>query len=343
MQYPKNLLSLSICIPTFQRVADVFSLVSDLLQCQRTDFEIVVIDNQSLDDTLQRLNSIADTRLIILQNDTNIGGWLNVVQSVSYGSGRVKLFMTDKDSCHYQMLDAFIEFLNSNPAVGCGYCLFSDEPERRTRIFSRGFRSTQAVGYTWRHPTGYFFNAQLLAQIQYASLYTDSQQIGQFPFDLLLAELSTMSFAAIYTNGLFTRESATSAAKIKSHITNGNSGDAFFTPENRLKVALNFARHLENIALSTFHKRQVEARVFLSGLTSSTNGLRILLSNEQLCRHYHIESRTVKSKELFRIAFAYSINFFIQRDASNASRFIRMVCIVVFGFPELVKKTLGRF
>ncbi len=329
---------LSICIPTFQREESVFTIVSKLLLCERNDFEIVVIDNQSNDNTLSRLNSLTDSRLHVLQNATNIGGWLNVVRSVSYGSGRVKMFMTDKDFCHHQMLGAFIDFLKDSPQVGCGYCAFSDEAKQATRIFEPGFESVRAVGYSWRHPTGYFFRDELLNKSNYLEAYRDSQLIGQFPFDLLLAESANRAGAAIYSCGLFTREDSATAAKVQSHITNGNSSDAFFKPENRLKVAMNFAKHLDSLELTYWACRRIEASIFLHGLTSSTNGFRKLLANKELCSHYKIDSRLVSFKELLLIAFSYTKNYSRLCDSSFVSRSTRFASLAVFIIAELIKK-----
>lgn len=334
---------LSICIPTFQREENTIALVGDLLRCQRDDFEVIVIDNVSNDNTLKRLRQITDLRLHVLQNSTNIGGWLNVVRSISYGSGRVKMFMTDKDTCHPQFLGSFIDFLKANPTVGCGYCEFSDEPQGTNRVFRAGLESTRAVGYSWRHPTGYFFNAELLKESSYIDSYRDSQKIGQFPFDLLLAEFGTKSCAAIYAKGLFTREDPAAAASVKSYITSGTSSDAFFKPENRLKVALIFAKHLDNLTLAPYGKQQIEASVFLHGLTSSTNGFRILLANQQLCSHYRMESRSVNVKELLLIALIYTKNYFSRRDPTIFSRGIRIIFVAVFVIPELMKKMRRRF
>lgn len=333
---------LSICIPTFQREANVVALVVDLLRCQRDDFEVIVIDNLSTDNTMARLSRITDSRLHVLKNTVNIGGWLNVVHSISYGSGRIKLFMTDKDHCRYEMLGQFIEFLKTHPTVSCGYCEFSDEPKRTNRVFAAGIESTRAVGYSWRHPTGYFFNAELLNQSGYIDEYRDSQKIGQFPFDILLAEFASQSSAAIYANGLFTREDPLSAANVKSYITTGSSSDAFFRPENRLKVALNFAEHLDSLKLSSLGKRQIEASIFLHGLTSSTNGFRLLLANQHLCSHYRIESRSVGVKELLLIGWAYTNGYFKHRDSCIISKGLRIFCIAVFVLPELMKKLRRR-
>ena len=329
---------LSICIPTFQRAENVVTIVSNLLLCERNDFEIVVIDNQSNDNTFSRLNSLIDSRLHVLQNATNVGGWLNVVRSISYGFGCVKMFMTDKDICHYQMLGAFIDFLKNSPQVGCGYCAFSDETKQATRIFEPGFESVRAVGYSWRHPTGYFFRDELLNKSDYLEAYRNSQLIGQFPFDLLLAESANRACAAIYSCALFTREDSATAAKVQSHITNGNSSDAFFKPENRLKVAINFAKHLDGLKLPYWASQRIEANIFLHGLTSSTNSFRILLANKELCSHYGINSRVISVKELLAIAFSYIKNYFSLRDFSITSKCIRFISVAVFSVPELIRK-----
>ena len=64
---------LSICIPTYNRGQSLFDNVKKWLQSDNKNFEIVIADNCSMDNTVELLKSIEDSRLKIIENDKNYG------------------------------------------------------------------------------------------------------------------------------------------------------------------------------------------------------------------------------------------------------------------------------
>jgi glycosyltransferase involved in cell wall biosynthesis len=88
--------AVSVCIPVFNGGRFIAETVKSVLAQTMDDFEIVVVDNCSDDDTVEIVESFADERIRLLRNDTNIGVEANWNRAVEEARGRyVKLLCAD--------------------------------------------------------------------------------------------------------------------------------------------------------------------------------------------------------------------------------------------------------
>jgi glycosyltransferase involved in cell wall biosynthesis len=301
--------NVSFCIPTYNRSTAVQALVKRLLESTDTDIEVVVLDNGSSDDTLVRLSEIADSRLSTYSNGQNRGVIFNVLHVMLKGQGRYSVLMLDKDSVDPKRLSAFKAFLLKEQ-VACGYCEYHSESGRPPDLFNAGIPALHGVAYTCHHPTGYFFDSQLLGDMDIANRFADYEYVGHFPFDFVHAELGLKGRTAIYHDPLFQPEQLTSSAT-KSFGTNASSEDAFFSPKGRLKMAINFTDHIHSLPIPTSAKRRLIIDRLAQGLFAATFGYRAVLCNAVICAHYHIDTRRVGTPELIRTGFGFYRTFLI--------------------------------
>jgi glycosyltransferase involved in cell wall biosynthesis len=283
--------SLSLCIPTYNRSDAVYALVQRALQCGDKDIELVVLDNGSTDDTLARLEEISDPRLSIHSNGSNRGVIFNVLHVMLKAKGRYCALLLDKDSVDPQQIGAFKAFL-LRECVACGFCEYGPSTGRLPEILDAGQQALRHIGYTCHHPTGYFFDTQLLREIDITHRFGDFDYTGHFPLDFALAEVCLKGRGSIYHGSPFVPEQLTPTAK-KSIGTNAAREDAFFSPKGRLKMAVNFSRHIDSLPIDNAKKRSLILDRFAQGFTASTTGYRRLLANELICHHYHIDPRHV--------------------------------------------------
>lgn len=66
--------SVSIVIPTYNRADTIEAAIRSVLQQTFSDFEVIVVDDASTDDTLTVLETIVDPRLIVVKAPSNGGG-----------------------------------------------------------------------------------------------------------------------------------------------------------------------------------------------------------------------------------------------------------------------------
>ena len=115
--------TLSVCIASYNKSEITNRLVKSVLSCSNPEMEVVVVDNASPDDTIEKLGMIKDERLRVVRNDENIGGSRNLVKSLYSALGNFCLYCNDRDIIYPEKLNSFIDFLKDNPTIGGGHCV----------------------------------------------------------------------------------------------------------------------------------------------------------------------------------------------------------------------------
>lgn len=303
-----NNIELSFCIPTYNRAQIVYGLVTEILLCRDPNIEVVVLDNGSIDNTLTILRTIKDERLVVYSNGENKGALFNMVNVLNKGRGKFLVYSTDQDHIDSTEINKFKSFLVQHPDLAGGYCEFDSISEIECEIFQKGFPAVRKIAYQGRHPTGYYFNNELLKSIDFVERFSDYAFVDLFPLEFAFAELCLLGDGAVYHRTIFTPETGTMVVRHKSSTTNGKSRNAFFSPESRLKLAVNYAKHVSTLRLMPQEKHTLIVDVFIHELAAATKGYQSILSNENLCIHYYMECREIKTRELVNIG----INFYRQ-------------------------------
>jgi glycosyltransferase involved in cell wall biosynthesis len=311
-------ISLSFCIPTYNRAQSVTRLVAGILSYNDPSIEVVVLDNGSTDDTLSLLKKIQDKRLCVYGNGENKGALFNMINVLNKGRGRYLVYSTDQDYVDEGKIAEFKSFLLQNAKLSCGFCSFDSEFEATHEIFSIGYQSIRNIAYKGRHPTGYFFKNELLKAVNIVENYSNYNFVDLFPLEFIFADLCLMGNGAIYHRSVFTPETGEMVVKHKSSTTNGMSNGAFFTPNARLKLAVNYSCHLNNLELTSREKSLLTANVFVNELIASTLGYRAVLGNENLCAHYGMAVRGINPYELFLIALNFYSSYVGEVSKLNA-------------------------
>lgn len=105
------------------------AVASVLAQTYR-DFELIVVDDASTDDSLSVLEGFSDPRMRIIRHRTNMGAALSRNDALSVASGEFVAIMDADDVCAPARLERQVAFLDANPQaglVGCGIYDVIDE------------------------------------------------------------------------------------------------------------------------------------------------------------------------------------------------------------------------
>ncbi len=104
----------SICIACFNASATITGTICSILQQSYRNMEIIVSDNQSTDNTVEKVNAINDPRIKVFVNDVNVGMSKNFELAVSRASGiYVKLLCADDLLSHDCIEKQVMAFLNN--------------------------------------------------------------------------------------------------------------------------------------------------------------------------------------------------------------------------------------
>jgi glycosyltransferase involved in cell wall biosynthesis len=108
----------SVCLPTFQRSGLLAGCLRSILGQTFTDFEVIVSDNASTDDTEAVARSFADDRVRYRRNDRNIGPFPNMNHAISLARGDLVVVAHDDDLYLPEFLEREVAIMRSDERVG---------------------------------------------------------------------------------------------------------------------------------------------------------------------------------------------------------------------------------
>ena len=109
----------SIVIPTYNRASFLKASIAITLQQTFKDFEIIISNNCSTDDTRKVVNSFKDKRIRYFENKKNIGGEPNMIKAFSYARGKYLFTTGDDDFILFQ--DTFEKIKKILDKTGYGF------------------------------------------------------------------------------------------------------------------------------------------------------------------------------------------------------------------------------
>ncbi len=124
----------SVIIPTYNRVKLLNNSVASVLSQTYRDFELLVIDDCSTDNTSDFLSNIADKRVRCIKNTSNKGITATRNIALSNANGKYIAFLDDDDEWMPDKLEKQINLMeNSSKGLGCIYtgCNLVDAEDNR--------------------------------------------------------------------------------------------------------------------------------------------------------------------------------------------------------------------
>lgn len=113
-------LDLSICIPTLQAKDLLRDCLHSIYANTRSAFEIIVVDNDSHDGTLEMLRDEFPSARVIV-NTTNLGFAKAINQALRVSRGRYALLLNNDTVVLPDALDRLVAFADTHPKIGiCG-------------------------------------------------------------------------------------------------------------------------------------------------------------------------------------------------------------------------------
>jgi glycosyltransferase involved in cell wall biosynthesis len=317
---------ISFCVPTYNRSAKSFELVSEILSFQSSDIEVIVLDNASTDNTKELLKKIVDPRFKYFKNDISILGPQNIIKSLTLGSGKFSFLCLDKDFVKTPNLIKLINILEKNSDLAFGYCKLNTNEDAGFKLFNAGFDSLYHMAYLSAHPTGMFYKSDYLKKLSILNQIFQNNTIFGFYPDILNAELATLGKSIIIESPIFFTETKEDCANTLSFTFKSNS-DLFFSPKKRYETLVHYVTHILQIHnLTKISKYKLIKKVFLNELNNATLGFKSILKDKEVCLHYYIKTRELSNFELLKIYLHFNIKFLFEKNEINP--FIKIKIII---------------
>ncbi|MFX0196652.1 MAG: glycosyltransferase family 2 protein [Candidatus Hodarchaeota archaeon] len=132
---------LSVCIPVYNAEKYIATAIQSVISQTYTDFELIISDNSSTDNTVNVIRKFTDTRIKLLQNKKNIGMYPNFNRCLLASNAiYIKFLNADDFFINKRALELFVNVLDKNPNVGIVSCTAIPVNEKNQFIWA-GFSS----------------------------------------------------------------------------------------------------------------------------------------------------------------------------------------------------------
>lgn len=148
---------LSICIPTYNRCDVLKENISHLISSENMNFEIVVSDDASTDNTFDVVNQFSDTRIKYYRNKINYGAAYNIHLSFMRASSKYMLLMSDEDLIDTDSIDYLIELLKQEKPIayiGSGDRIVDKKIFDDDKFENNGYGILKKYGFNIRYMSG---------------------------------------------------------------------------------------------------------------------------------------------------------------------------------------------
>jgi glycosyltransferase involved in cell wall biosynthesis len=108
----------TVAIPTYNRSDLLKVSLQSVLSQNHTDFQALVLDNASTDDTEAVVRSFADPRITYVRNETNIGLFRNWQRAIEINSSPYLSFLPDDDMLLPNFIRESVLALDNHPRAG---------------------------------------------------------------------------------------------------------------------------------------------------------------------------------------------------------------------------------
>jgi glycosyltransferase involved in cell wall biosynthesis len=113
----------SVLVTSYNRADSIEETIESILQQSFQDYEIVISDNCSTDNTLELLEKYRNNpKIIIHQNETNIGQFPNRNKCADLARGKYLKYIDSDDLMYPWGLELLVQMMEKFPEAGWGLC-----------------------------------------------------------------------------------------------------------------------------------------------------------------------------------------------------------------------------
>jgi glycosyltransferase involved in cell wall biosynthesis len=110
----------SVIIPSYNHSNFLSDAIQSVLQQTYTDFELIIVNDGSTDNTIEVVRQFRDSRIIYIEQ-LNMGASAARNTGIRASSGELIAFLDADDIWHQEKLMCHFNFLEKNPEVGVSY------------------------------------------------------------------------------------------------------------------------------------------------------------------------------------------------------------------------------
>jgi len=102
----------SICVPNYNYGEYIGECIRSILNQTYKDFELIIVDDASTDNSIEIIESFSDSRIRVYENDENLGITKNWNQCLKYATGDYIAIFHSDDIYHSEIIEQEVKVLS---------------------------------------------------------------------------------------------------------------------------------------------------------------------------------------------------------------------------------------
>ena len=287
--------TLSICIPTYNRIKELSEVIDSLLTIDSDDFEVVITDNISTDNTKEKITSYTDPRVRYCLNTEALPPFINMIHSIFNAEGKYALYCNDRDILYPEKIENLIEVLRNNDFAFMWSPAKSGSCNGQLKEFSQGYDSLMN-NESIHHPTGMIYNRDLIEAHLNEPDYADYLQYIN-TYDFLMLDLFMYGKSAHYYSGYW-------GTRPVEFIKKNKSGTRmYFSPEIRELMFYGISDHIflqNDYSLNEEQKKNLLKKVYIDFCYLICK-YKACMADENETAHYGIDKKNIPTLKILKI------------------------------------------
>ena len=155
------MIKISVIIPSYNHFKFINEAINSVLNQTFQDFELLIIDDNSVDNSVEIIQKYDDTRIKLFINEKNLGANINVNKMITFAKGEYIAILNSDDIWEIDKLEKQIDFMENNKqyaAVFTNAQIINEEGNdftNKEHFYSSIFDQPNRTRYEWLN---YFFN-----------------------------------------------------------------------------------------------------------------------------------------------------------------------------------------
>lgn len=271
------------------------------------DFQIVVSNNCSTDNTLQELKKIHDKRLKIVEpSKGSVAAVQNILSVYNHANGKYLLILLDKDILNTNFLPTILNKLKTLDFC-CGYFTLPSAKKKysfNVKTITNKVDKFIKIGYLFKHPTGYVMSRKEWQKVKNKFENIDLSVMGAFIqnyiFPIIIDNTSTPCVIIDYP--LCAMSPAGSKNNLNSSFTyTAKNKNLYFEPSEVFKQAQVCFLQIQHLHLSQQEHKRVLKALLYHLLKRATLEYAYMAQNKNIAEHYYIDVQTISACQMWDI------------------------------------------
>ena len=267
------------------------------------NFEVVISDNASNDNTQELLSQINDPRLKYFRSEKSIAPTLNWLQALEHGQGEWLYLVMSRDRIHGENIGDLIEILSDVNKDNITYFHDGYIKDKIIHIYKGIDAMMQFVARC--HPTGSVFSGKIFRAIPNKLRYFENSDA--YPENYLrLGTLLQGNGASIRSGVYYWGEFLIDFTQIKSTFdVSKDTSNLFFAPKRLIRQYSEMIDLLDelNEVFNMQERDKFFRQKFYALLLGVSIGYRVACVYDLHCKHYGFDARHVTLREMLQNIF----------------------------------------